>query len=78
METRLISSTGATAPSAAPGGDRAEPPVSADGWSAVLAGSSEGVVVCDRQSVVRAANPAARALLPGLVEGQVEIGRAHV
>ncbi|GAA4936229.1 serine phosphatase RsbU (regulator of sigma subunit) [Actinomycetospora succinea] len=46
---------------------------------ALLEGFEEGVVVCDRGGVVRAANPAARALLPGLRVGEVvDVARCDV
>ncbi|MEJ2861811.1 PP2C family protein-serine/threonine phosphatase [Actinomycetospora flava] len=46
---------------------------------ALLEGFEEGVVVCDRAGVVRAANPAARALLPGLRVGEVvDVARCDV
>lgn len=54
----------------------APPPVTGP---ALLEGLEEGVVVCDRAGVVRAANPAARALLPGLRVGEVvDVARCDV
>jgi hypothetical protein len=41
------------------------------GRDAVLDGLSEGVLLCDRDGVVRAANAVARLLLPALVVGEV-------
>ena len=50
-----------------------------DTGPALLEGFEEGVVVCDRTGVVRAANPAARALLPGLRVGEVvDVARCDV
>ncbi|MEJ2889416.1 SpoIIE family protein phosphatase [Actinomycetospora aeridis] len=52
------------------------PPVAGPG---LLEGLEEGVVVCDRLGVVRAANPAARDLLPGLRVGEVvDVARCEV
>ncbi|MFC5138128.1 SpoIIE family protein phosphatase [Actinomycetospora rhizophila] len=46
---------------------------------ALLEGFEEGVVVCDGAGVVRAANPAARSLLPGLRVGEVvDVARCDV
>ncbi|PVZ05862.1 PP2C family protein-serine/threonine phosphatase [Actinomycetospora cinnamomea] len=47
------------------------PPAPPSRGPGLLDGLEEGVVVCDRDGVVRAANPAARRLLPGLRLGEV-------
>lgn len=69
METRLSTSPDAPATPRTTRADAAPDP--SGSWEAVLAGVREGVLVCDRHGVVRAANPAARALLPDLVVGEL-------
>ncbi|MDD7967197.1 PP2C family protein-serine/threonine phosphatase [Actinomycetospora lemnae] len=54
-------------------------PTAPEGGPGLLDGLEEGVVVCDRAGVVRAANPAARALLPQLRVGEiVDVARCEV
>jgi serine phosphatase RsbU (regulator of sigma subunit) len=71
-----VDTTAAGVPAISPRSTTDAAPSSGPG---LLDGLEEGVVVCDRDGVVRAANPAARRLLPALRVGEVvDVARCEV